>query len=172
MRLYVMRHGPAEDRAPTGRDADRALTVPGRDVVDRAARALLEARAAMVQHDGAASGPDPGAVPLRVLSSPYRRAWETAEIVAGVIGDGEPEPHGDLAGDADVPFALVREVRAAGRDVILIGHQPFVEELVRMLVHPARPSLGNGFRTATIAALEDAGERWHLTTVIDPHAGR
>ena len=26
MRLYVMRHGPAEDRAPTGRDFDRVLT--------------------------------------------------------------------------------------------------------------------------------------------------
>ena len=33
MRLYVMRHGPAEDRAPTGRDFDRALTRAGREVV-------------------------------------------------------------------------------------------------------------------------------------------
>lgn len=178
MRLYVMRHGPAEDRAPSGRDFDRALTHAGRAVVDRAARALHQARAG---------------TPVRVLSSPFRRARETAELLSKVIGAGEPEIHDDLAADADLPLALVRDVHAAGGDAILIGHQPIVEELVRVLLHPghggglpreaelrsasrsaphapARPSLGNGFRTATIAALEHAAERWRLVTVIDPHA--
>lgn len=155
MRLYVMRHGPAEDRAPSGRDFDRALTHAGRTVVERAARALHLARAG---------------APLRVLSSPFRRARETAELLSTVIGAGEPELHDDLAADADLPLALVRDVHAAGGDAILIGHQPIVEELVRGLVAPARAALGNGFRTATIAALERAEERWRLITVIDPHA--
>ena len=33
MKLYVMRHGPAEDHADSGRDADRALTAAGRERV-------------------------------------------------------------------------------------------------------------------------------------------
>lgn len=155
MRLYVMRHGPAEDRAPTGRDFDRALTHAGRGVVDRAARALHEAR---------------GGAPLRVIASPFRRARETAELVSAVIGAAAPELHDALAADADLPLALVGEVHATGGDTILIGHQPIVEELVRALLHPARAALGAGFRTATIAALEHAEERWRLATMIDPHA--
>jgi phosphohistidine phosphatase len=169
MRLYVMRHGPAEDRAPSGRDFDRALTQAGRSVVERAARALHAARGGAPIAMGGGP-PYPPAQPLRVLSSPFRRARETAELLATVIGAGDPELHDDLAADADLPLALVRDVHATGGDAILIGHQPIVEELVRVLVHPARASLGNGFRTATIAALEHAAERWHLTSVIDPHA--
>jgi len=155
MRLYVMRHGPAEDRAPSGRDFDRALTQVGRAVVGRAARALHGARAG---------------APVRVIASPLRRARETAELVAIEIGAGDPELHDDLAADAGLPLALVRDVHAAGGDAILIGHQPTVEELVRVLVHPAQAALGAGLRTATIAALVHAEERWRLTVVIDPHA--
>jgi phosphohistidine phosphatase len=159
MRLYVMRHGPAEDRSPTGRDFDRALTPAGREVVERAARALAEAR---------------GAAPLRVLASPFVRAWQTAELVASALGAGEPERDDDLGADAGVPLGVVRAVRAAGVDAVLVGHQPFVEELVRVLAHPAPVSGGasgvRGFRTATIASLAHAGDdRWRLEAVIDPH---
>jgi phosphohistidine phosphatase len=159
MRLYVMRHGPAEDRSPSGRDFDRALTPAGREVVARAARALAEAR---------------GAAPLRVLSSEFVRARQTAELVASALAAGEPELHEELGADAGLPLGVVRAVRAAGADALLVGHQPFVEELVRVLVHPVHGSgmggLG-GFRTATIAALAHAGDdRWRLEAVIDPHA--
>jgi len=155
MRLYVMRHGPAEDRAPTGRDFDRALTVAGRAVVGRAAGALRDARAQ---------------APARVITSPYRRARETADLVAAALGAGEAEVHPDLAADGDVPIGLVREVHAAGADAVLVGHQPTVEELVRVLVQPADPSIPSGFRTATIVALEHAAEgRWVMHALIDPH---
>lgn len=156
MALYVMRHGPAEDRAPSGRDFDRALTPAGREVVDRAARAL-QARL--------------GSAPARVIASPYRRARETADRVTLILGIAEAELHDDLAADAGLPLGLVREVRAAGGEVVLIGHQPTVEELVRALVHPARPSLGAGFRTATVAALDPDGDGFRLAGMIDPHAG-
>src|SRR5690242_11913115 len=141
MRLYVMRHGPAEDRAPSGRDFDRKLTQAGREVVERAARALDQAR---------------GATPLRVLASPFRRARETADVVAGHLAAGEPELHEALGADADVPHALVGELHGAGADALVIGHQPIVEELVRALIragHPARSPFPAGFRTATIAVL-------------------
>lgn len=156
MKLYVMRHGPAEDRAPSGRDFDRALTVPGREVVERSARALAAAH---------------GGGELRVIASPFRRARETAEIVASILGAGEPELHDDLGADGDVPFTLVREVRSSERDTLLVGHQPIVEELVRALASPARVPLPAGFRTAIVVGLEHAGEdRWHLGALIDPHA--
>ena len=68
MKLYVMRHGPAEDDAPTGRDADRALTAAGRERVAAVAKALSEANES----------------PFAILSSPLVRAMQTAEIVADI----------------------------------------------------------------------------------------
>src|SRR5687767_11718267 len=68
MKLYVMRHGPAEDVSPSGRDGDRALTPSGRDRVRVVAKALL---------DGDES-------PFAVITSPLVRALQTAEIVANV----------------------------------------------------------------------------------------
>jgi phosphohistidine phosphatase len=158
MLLYVMRHGPAEDRAPTGRDFDRALTAAGREVVLRAARALHEARATHASR------------PWRLISSPFRRALQTAEIVASVGTPLSVEVHEDLGAEASVPLALVEELRRAGTDVILVGHQPNVEELARALVRPARSPLRGSFGTATVLLLELLATGWAPIGLIDPHA--
>lgn len=158
MRLYVMRHGPAEDRAPSGRDFDRALTPAGRAVVTRAAALLAE------RHAGR-----PGPAP-RVVVSPLRRAQETAALVAAHLGAPEPATHDELGADFGVPEALVASLRAEGADALLVGHQPFMEMLVRRLVEPAAVPLPGGFRTATIVALDAHGEGFRLAAVLDPYA--
>jgi phosphohistidine phosphatase len=66
MKLYVVRHGPAEDAATSGADSDRALTAAGRERVRAVARALIEI----------------DEVPRLVVSSPLVRAVQTGEIVA------------------------------------------------------------------------------------------
>ncbi len=163
MLLYVMRHGPAEDRAASGLDADRALTSAGRDVVKRAANELRRAI-------GDAHLP-------RILSSPLRRAQETATILGSIAGTERlsPEVEDDLAADEELPLRLVTELAGRGRDVAIVGHQPTVEHLVRHLSgrHDVLPS---GFRTAMVVALVIEGAlpgalptaeiRW----VVDPHA--
>ncbi|HVY44840.1 MAG TPA: histidine phosphatase family protein, partial [Minicystis sp.] len=138
MLLYVMRHGPAEDTAPSGRDRDRRLTVAGRSVVERAARELSASRTA----------------PLgRILTSPLVRARETAEIVWRIAGDAAHpiRPDDALAADAATPIELLLDVARAGADALLVGHNPNVEDLVREVVRG--PMLVPGFRTATILAL-------------------
>lgn len=157
MMLYVMRHGPAEDRAASGRDADRRLTAAGRAVVERAAQ-RLRARGAHLP---------------RILTSPLVRARETAAILGLVAGTARlpPEEHDDLAADQDLPLRLVGELAGLGHDAVLVGHQPTVEALVRHL-SGRRDVLPTGFRTATVVALElepaplAAEVRW----VVDPHA--
>jgi phosphohistidine phosphatase len=163
MLLYVMRHGPAEDRASSGRDFDRVLTPAGRAVVARAARQLGQVR----QVGGVAGR-------LRVLASPLRRARETAEIVAGALSRPPDlvhvELHDDLAVDAGLPLGLVRQLAAAGTDALLVGHQPTVEDLARRILQPGRTWLPGGFRTATIitAELVAAPDRWQAGAVLDP----
>jgi phosphohistidine phosphatase len=162
MLLYVMRHGPAEDRAPSGRDFDRGLTAAGREVVALVAAALHEARRPLAGR------------PWRLLTSPFRRALETAEIVATAASPRlDVEVHEDLAAGAGVPLALVEELAEADTDVLLVGHQPTVEELTRELLHPARLPPGAGFRTASVVILERATlGGWRAGDVLDPHLPR
>src|SRR6266404_3492986 len=70
MELYLLRHGIAEDEAASGRDADRRLTGEGRE---KLRRVLERAHSAGVR-------------PSLILSSPLRRALETAEIAARELG--------------------------------------------------------------------------------------
>ncbi|AKU95914.1 phosphohistidine phosphatase, SixA [Labilithrix luteola] len=134
MKLYVMRHGPAEDDSPTGRDADRALTPTGRDRVRHVARALLEG----------------GEAPFIVLSSPLVRALQTAEIVASITGldrrvadekkarasggTGAVEVRREMAPGGDT-LGLVGELARAGRKrVMVVGHEPDLSLLVSRLI--------------------------------------
>ena len=156
MLLYVMRHGPAEDRAPSGRDFARPLTPEGRAVVGRMAQRILASRGTLRGR------------PWRVLASPFRRAAETAAIVASAASPPlEVESHEDLAADASVPSALVAKLVSGATDAILVGHQPIVETLVRDLLHPARLPLPAGFRTATVVSLELVATGWRLAEVFE-----
>ncbi|AUX24874.1 phosphohistidine phosphatase [Sorangium cellulosum] len=165
MHLYVMRHGPAEERSPTGRDADRRLTSEGRERVRRVSLELRRLR---------------GGAPLpRLLSSPLARARETGEITAPICDAPEVELRDELSLDADLPLALVASLARGGADALLVGHQPSVEHLVRTLVDaPGRAATGmrlRGFVTALVVALEPeaaphADGRWRIAQILDPHA--
>jgi phosphohistidine phosphatase len=141
MLLYIMRHGPAEDRAGTGRDADRPLTPEGRALVRRMAGELLTARQTAL---------------TRIVSSPYTRARETAELVrdaaypeASIELDDTLGAGSSLHGGA---VCLVRSLVVAGSDVLVVGHQPTLGELVEELSASAGARLP-GFSTAMIVEL-------------------
>src|SRR4051812_28028626 len=69
MEIYILRHGIAEEATRGMQDADRALTDEG---VAKLEIVLRRARAAGVE-------------PSIVLTSPYRRARETAEVAAKTL---------------------------------------------------------------------------------------
>jgi phosphohistidine phosphatase len=126
VKLYVMRHGPAEDSAPSGKDFDRALTTSGRARV----RSVVEELARREE------------LPRFIISSPLIRALQTAEIVAAVARPEEQvsvrremAPGGDAHG-------LVRELLDAGRRrVMVVGHEPDVSSLVAQLLPTFSSSL-------------------------------
>jgi phosphohistidine phosphatase len=132
VKLYVMRHGPAEAASLTGRDGDRALTLEGRDRTRSVARAILEADEA----------------PLSIVSSPLVRALQTAEIVAAITNleervratkdsggaTGVVEVRREMAPGGDV-LGLVHELGRAGRKrLMIVGHEPDLSSLVVELV--------------------------------------
>src|SRR5262245_36571238 len=122
MKVYIMRHGPAEDESASGRDFDRALTPAGRERVMSVARALVQADEA----------------PASIVSSPLVRALQTAEIVAAAtkLADrgGNVETRREIApGGAAIP--LIEELRREKRRrVMLVGHEPDLSSLVFRMV--------------------------------------
>ena len=160
MRLYVMRHGPAEDRAASGGDEGRQLTPAGRELVGQVARAFQSARAA-----GVRSTPT-----LRILTSPRARARETATIVRDALVPipADIEIHHELGGETPIPLSLIAAAAASGVDTLLVGHQPVVEELVQALLGGRK--VRGGFSTATIFALDHAPTTgvWTFATHLDP----
>lgn len=105
----------------------------------------------------------------RILASPLVRARETAEIARAHLGLQELDIAlvEDLAADEAPAMALVAGLKDGTGDVLLVGHQPASEVLVRSLCQGA-PGL-RAMRTATIAAMEWTGRGWALGEVIDAH---
>lgn len=122
MKLYVMRHGPAEDFAERGRDFDRALTESGRERVRSVARALAAA----------------GESPKVLLSSPLVRAKQTAELVLPTATDAKTVEIEDALRPGGAAAALARQLLRDGRRrVMVVGHEPDLSALVTELTGAA-----------------------------------
>ncbi len=118
MKLFLLRHGEAEDDAPGGKDADRRLTENGR----RATRSVASALTGVAKVS-------------RILASPLLRARETAEIVAKAFPRAPLAITKALSPSATVEEILV-ELESPGEEegILLVGHQPHLGLLLGYLV--------------------------------------
>jgi phosphohistidine phosphatase len=125
MNLYFLRHGQAVDRDTPGcrRDADRPLTPKGRQRLRRTAGAME----AMELHLEA------------ILSSPYRRARQTAEIVARALNLQDRLSFSRQLTPAGSPQALIAELNRLNlHNLLLVGHEPGLGNLIARLVTGGR----------------------------------
>jgi phosphohistidine phosphatase len=126
MHVTVIRHGTAEDRARS--DADRALTEVGRAEAEDAGDRV----AAM------------GTTVDTIVSSPYLRARQTAELVAGRLGFlGEVAIDEALCPDASPAGVLELLAGLTGRHhVMLVAHEPILSATCELLLRKPVASLG------------------------------
>ncbi len=123
MLLILIRHAlaDAQDPARYPDDTLRPLVPKGRKRHRRAMRRLAEA----------------GHVPTHVLSSPWRRAWQTAGITARVMGlDKTGRIRCDaLAAPPDLA-AVAAVIGAVGAEgpIALVGHEPWMSGLAALLL--------------------------------------
>ena len=114
MAIILVRHAEAEDRALGTPDPERHLVPAGR----RAARATGKALLAL-KVDAA-----------RIVTSPYPRAYETAELLANALAIPLAEDAALLGVEADdLPGLIERH----GEDLVLVGHDPDFSALVHAL---------------------------------------
>lgn len=137
--LYLVRHGIAAPASASTIDADRALTEQGTRKTVRVAKGL---RALKVN-------------PTAILSSPLRRAQETAEIIASILLPKSPvELYPPLAFGHE-PRDIVQGLRAhrGAEQLMLVGHQPDLGELASFLLTGSSNLVHLPFKKAATAAI-------------------
>lgn len=126
MELFVIRHGIAEPLSATNEFSDekRALTLEGRSRMREAIKGLAKLG---VEFD-------------LILTSPLRRAVETAEVVAASLGVGKIDikqtPHLAPGASTEQLFAEIKSY-AGVETVALIGHQPDLGNLISRIISGA-----------------------------------
>lgn len=116
MQLWLLRHAQAEPSASSGRDEDRRLTPSGRTACHRLQDWLRDYG---------------GTLPRTLLVSPARRTLETAETALDRVGLPTPtiEPSLWNASTGDL-VDLIQRSKSPEQPLLLIGHNPGLEDLV------------------------------------------
>jgi phosphohistidine phosphatase len=123
MDIWLLRHAAAEDRSSSGRDEDRSLTPDGA----KRARAVARGLAAL----------EPGIV--LVVSSPYKRARQTAEPVLEALGLTAKLRESKALEPSRDPKEILTEIEGTeAGGVLLVGHQPHLGALLGHLVTGGR----------------------------------
>ncbi|PKM21627.1 MAG: phosphohistidine phosphatase SixA, partial [Gammaproteobacteria bacterium HGW-Gammaproteobacteria-14] len=132
MLLYIARHGEAE--GPQSTDEARQLTARGRDEVSRLWRSLA-AR---------------GVRPSKLLVSPYVRAQQTAELIAGVFPGTPWQDYGLIVPEGSPDFIIEDLQHHAWDGAVLVSHMPFVGLLTSRLTDGGR----HGFPVGGVACID------------------
>jgi phosphohistidine phosphatase len=119
MEIYILRHGNAEDHNAAG-DAQRAHTEEGRRklrrVLDRGSKAKV--------------------APSLILSSPYVRARQTAEMAALILRCGRKIVETEALLPEGSPEELWEEIRARRQEsgILIAGHEPMLSATTAWLL--------------------------------------
>ncbi len=151
MQLYIVRHGIAIDREDPKcpPDPERFLTPEGADKANQVARGV----AAL------------GAVPELMVSSPYVRALQTAEIFAAALDYSKSKiQKSELLLPGAEPLQLFRELSKNKQlsSVFIFGHAPHLDDVLAT-------SIGSRH---TITSMKKSGVALVELTRLTPPAGQ
>ncbi len=160
--IFILRHGDAEPRSGSVVEADRKLTPKGKSDVDRVIRVAFVKK----------PGPD------LILTSPYRRAVETAEIARDLLpGKSRMIETQSLLPQAE-PEQTWKELRShvKSKQILLAGHEPHLSHLAAYLL--GAPSLVLDLKKGALVRIfmermgqEPHGElKWIFTPALARHA--
>jgi phosphohistidine phosphatase len=139
MNLYLMRHAIAVEPDEFFEDRERPLSEKGRRRMGKIARNLKKLDLSFDL----------------ILTSPYLRARQTADLVADALNI---KPKYVVESENLVPLGftnqLVEEINARGQVdfLLIVGHEPFLSQLIGMLV-AGDASLSLGMRQGGLCRL-------------------
>ena len=149
-RLMLLRHAKSDRSAPGARDRDRPLDARGKSAAPRIG-------AYMARHS---------LIPDHVLCSPARRTVDTWSLVAEAFAKPPVVDFDDRLYDAsaDTVLDVVRETGAEIHSLLVIGHNPGLQDLAGLLIASgdldARERLSEKFPTAALLVIDFAFDDW------------
>jgi phosphohistidine phosphatase len=151
-RLYLLRHAKAVPAEPALEDHDRELTVRGMHDAGAIARYMRKN----------------GFMPDLILSSSSARTRQTTELVLREIGVRADYRESLYLAETGRILALLQAVPQGTAGVMVVGHNPGLEELANLLAREPvrrkerarRDVLEEKFPTAALAVLDFDAEMW------------
>ena len=135
MKLYLVQHGNCVSKEV---DPDRPLSDQGRDDVERVAGFIK-----------------PLNIGAKVWHSGKTRAMQTAEILAdGIRVDGQIEAVEGLSPNDDAADVKCR-IESLGKDIMLVGHLPFMNKLASLLLTDDENKEAVKFVQGSVVCLSD-----------------
>jgi len=150
MRLMLLRHAKAVTADPGMADRDRGLSPRGRNDA-------LKIGSYMARH---------ALLPEHALVSSARRTRDTWESARGAFPRPCPADYLDKLYDARPEDILnaVREVEGTSHSLLVIGHNPGLHEVARLLIASGdvevREQLNEGLPTGGLAVIDFTGNKW------------
>ena len=160
--LLILRHGQAAPEG-AGQDHERPLTQHGARSAERVGRVLQQKQL----------------LPDRIISSTALRARDTAQRVAVSAGftSAIDELDALYLAEAEAYIIAVRELAAAAQCVLIVGHNPGLEELALILTGERRSLPTAGLVVCALAitsfselSLEVAGKMTFFSAPSEPSA--
>lgn len=151
MKLLCVRHGEANT---ADIDPERGLTLKGKEEVTSIAQ-YLQASQMNVDH---------------IIHSGKRRAFETAEIFGKELGVSKLDQAQDLLGEESEVEPLAQMISAWTDNTMLVGHLPFMAQLVSRLVvgDPAIYPIVNFPPGAVVCLDQNENNRWIIDWCLRP----
>jgi phosphohistidine phosphatase len=143
MKIILLRHGIAAEHGTQSfaHDSERPLTPEGRSKVRLIAKALARLKI----------------IPDVILTSPFVRAHQTAEIAATVLRLKQQMhfcTHLASGGDAKRVIAEVNKLHGDAESVMLVGHEPDLSLLISLLLTGSPTGAAIELRKGGLCVLE------------------
>ncbi|MDH4217893.1 MAG: phosphohistidine phosphatase SixA [Candidatus Aminicenantes bacterium] len=147
MKLYLIQHGLALAKEE---DPERPLSTQGKAQTQRTAE-YLKSRSIKVD---------------TIWHSTKLRAVQTAEIIAEVLPCGKIQARDDM-NPLDTVEKLPEEILASNKDIMIIGHLPFLQKLADRLLTGSEESKIIAFKNSGVVSL-DYGEECQIDWLVSP----
>lgn len=147
MKLYLIQHGLALVKKE---DPERPLSAGGRAQTQGTAEYL---KSRSVQVDA-------------IWHSTKLRAVQTAEIIAEALACGKIQARDDL-NPLDPVEKFPGELLASSKDIMIIGHLPFLQKLADHLLTGSEESKIIAFKNSGVVSL-DYDDKWKIDWLVSP----
>jgi len=147
MKLYLIQHGLAlaKEEAP-----ERPLSTQGKAQTQRTAE-YLKSRSIKVD---------------AIWHSTKLRAVQTAEIIAEALACGKIQARDDM-NPLDKVEKLPGEILASNKDIMIIGHLPFLQKMADRLLTGSEESGIIAFKNSGVVSL-NYDEKWKIDWLVSP----